>query len=363
MARIRSRVVETESVNQRMLRRGAVKRQHIAPWAVGHNELAPGVVGDTHLHPTAIDRIREIAQGAPGSGEIVSVRSTDVAVPVGGALVDWAVLLGDREGFELLTLPADGVVASATGYYRATIALEWSDWFGGAVWVTVDEAQRFPPGVAPTWSADVDSYARLFEGSGEVLVEAGQRLGVFVDHGDTIAAHTLARVVAQFSLVETVGGAREPVVERVWNVRRQGDTGHTWSGKPAGWTDPDAWWVWKYALGDEDGPVSSEAVGGTMSAAAILNLTAATAVTIEATADNEFTLLLNGAQILVGNDLNTRYTASLTLPPGANRFDVAATNTDTEFSGPNPAGWLFSMKRDVDSVVILRSHEDDWFLA
>ncbi len=47
MPRYRSRQIETESVNPRLLRRGAVTRQHISRWAVGHDELAPGVDGTT----------------------------------------------------------------------------------------------------------------------------------------------------------------------------------------------------------------------------------------------------------------------------------------------------------------------------
>lgn len=75
MARVRSRTIETETVNPRLLGRGSVKRQHIGQWAVGRDELAPGVVGDTHLHPEAIERIRELAGelDAAGSGRYVRV--------------------------------------------------------------------------------------------------------------------------------------------------------------------------------------------------------------------------------------------------------------------------------------------------
>lgn len=66
MARIRSREVESGSVNARMLRDDAVTRRSIKRWAVGYDEIQPGVVADRHLHGSTLEAIRQIVVGSAG---------------------------------------------------------------------------------------------------------------------------------------------------------------------------------------------------------------------------------------------------------------------------------------------------------
>ena len=143
MARVRSRVVETESVNQRMLRRGAVKRQHLSRWAVGRDELAPGVVGDTHLHPSTLERIRDVSAGA-GVGQILVVSATNQSFASGGAYVTSDAIVY-QHGFDAVTAPGDSIMWPVDAVGEIQVEFAWDTYQGGGtIEIEVD-------GVVPAW--------------------------------------------------------------------------------------------------------------------------------------------------------------------------------------------------------------------
>lgn len=200
MGRVRSRQVETQSVNQRMLRRGAVKRQHVSRWAIGSTELAPGVVGGTHLHPTAIERIREEAAGSSGHGVTIAL-SAEAAqtIPAGGIALELTdVTVGPRRaGFDSVSVPTTSIAVDSDCVASVLVRFRWDDWRAGGVVrlmrgaVVVDEA---PPSWGPRFSGVLHAGA----------VEAGEELSVVVDHGDA-SGHD----VVEASVVVRVEGASQ----------------------------------------------------------------------------------------------------------------------------------------------------------
>lgn len=127
MARYRSREAETEDVNPRRLRRGAVKRQHLSRWSVGHDELAPGVVGPGHLQPSVIERIIE---AGTGSGQVLIVAAADQSFDDGGAYVD-ADSIVYRHGFALNTVPSDQIVWPIDAVGEIQVEFAWDTYDGG----------------------------------------------------------------------------------------------------------------------------------------------------------------------------------------------------------------------------------------
>lgn len=143
MARNRSRDAETESVNQRMLRRGAVKRQHLTRWAVGRDELAPGVVGDTHLNPSTIERIREVSS-ASGVGQLLVVSATADSISSGGDYVTADAIVYQR-GFAGVTADGDSIVWPTDAVGEIQVEFAWDTYTGGGtIEIEVD-------GVVPAW--------------------------------------------------------------------------------------------------------------------------------------------------------------------------------------------------------------------
>lgn len=205
MPRIRSRSVETESVNQRMLRRGAVKRQHLSRWAVGHDELAPGVIGgvhlgpniinETHLHPSLVGSLR---------GETITVEATFV-VPVDGAEIEWDAIAA-RRGFTDLTVPTTSLEVSTDAYYDlAEVELTWDDAWGR--FATVEA--RINGGAVRSWTGQRGSQTVPFTVPLSVR-SAGDAVSVFVDHGDTSAHTVTARATLQL-----IDGASDSVTPDV----------------------------------------------------------------------------------------------------------------------------------------------------
>lgn len=129
MPRIRSRVVETESVNQRMLRRGAVKRQHISRWAVGHSEIAPGVIGGSHLGPNIINEthLHPEVLGLAAAGRTIHLTSGSHEFDDTGQTVEFTTEVGERVGFAAPTLPATSVTIPAEGVWTPTVTVEFPD--------------------------------------------------------------------------------------------------------------------------------------------------------------------------------------------------------------------------------------------
>lgn len=202
MTRNRSRQAETESVNQRMLRRGAVKRQHIGRWAIGSTELAPGVVLDVHLGPQIINE----GNLTPGViemfrlGETITVEAT-FEVPVDGALIEWDTLIAQR-GFPAVTLPTTTLeVSKDNAYYDlAEVELSWDDdW---ARFATVEA--RVNGTAMRTWTAQRGGATVPFTVPLSVRTP-GDLVSIFLDHGDA-APHTItARATLQ--LIDGAGDA------------------------------------------------------------------------------------------------------------------------------------------------------------
>lgn len=169
MARIRSRQVETESVNQRMLRRGAVKRQHLTRWAVGHDELAPGVVGDTHLHPSTVERITEVAAGA-GVGQLLVVSATGQSFASGGDYVA-ADSIVYQHGFDEVVAAGDSIVWPVDAVGEIQVEFAWDTYDGGGtIEIEVD-------GTVPAWG---------LIGEGTSGSEGCKRRGVHIAEGAVV---------------------------------------------------------------------------------------------------------------------------------------------------------------------------------
>lgn len=139
MVRLRSRQSETESVVPRMLRRGAVKRQHISRWAVGERELAPGVVGGTHLHPSTHEVIREIVNdGSSAAGQVLTLAVTGALLASGGDYVAFDTIV-DQTGFAGVTAAGDSWTHPVAAVYVLEYEHTWDGHDrGGRIELEVD---------------------------------------------------------------------------------------------------------------------------------------------------------------------------------------------------------------------------------
>lgn len=143
MARNRSRDSETEDVNQRRLRRGAIHRQHLSRWAVGKDELAPGIVGDIHLHPTTRETIREIGSGA-GVGQLLVRSVVGQSFASGGDYVAPDATIY-QHGFDEVVSATDVVVWPVDAVGEIQVEFAWDTYEGGGtIEIEVD-------GAVPTW--------------------------------------------------------------------------------------------------------------------------------------------------------------------------------------------------------------------
>lgn len=134
MPRYRSRQIETESVNPRLLRRGAVKRQHLTRWAVGADELAPGIIGDTHINPTAI---QQIIQGAQ-AGKLLVMSASAASVDDGGDYLTFDTVVAVK-GFSPEPTAGDSWVHPVEGVYVLDYEHVWDTFDeGGTIEVEVD---------------------------------------------------------------------------------------------------------------------------------------------------------------------------------------------------------------------------------
>lgn len=169
MARHRSREAETEDVNPRRLRRGAVKRTHIGRWAVGHDELAPGVVGPGHLQPTVIETIREVGATA-GVGQILLASATAQAFASGGDYVTTDAI-EYQFGFADVVAAGDSIVWPVDAVGEVQVEFKWDTYEGGGtIEIEVD-------GAVPAWG---------LVGTGNVGSEGCKRRGVHIAEGSVV---------------------------------------------------------------------------------------------------------------------------------------------------------------------------------
>lgn len=210
MTRNRSREAETEDVNARRLRRGAVKRQHISRWAVGAEEIAPGVIGDIHLGPNIINETNlspELAGQLNNGAHIHLLLTEPQTVPVGGATVEFDLEWSThpRANFDAPTLPVAEVAVLEPGYYNAGLTLELADDMGGTVTMYRTRAGLRVPvwGTAdPGWSA---TSGTRFAGVAEAVeLREGDTVSFEYDHGDSVD-HDIDRALLALYLVDGVG--------------------------------------------------------------------------------------------------------------------------------------------------------------
>ncbi|MCF7972929.1 MAG: hypothetical protein K9N55_03855 [Phycisphaerae bacterium] len=129
-------------------------------------------------------------------------------------------------------------------------------------------------------------------------------------------------------------------------------------------------WIWL----DRGSPASAAAPGDVhfQSTWAIADVTCLTRAKIEATADNSFTLKVNGEEVLSGDNFNIIYAADMlpALRSGKNTVTVVANNASNE---PNPAGFIAAIqlsRSDGSSEIIVTdqtwnasSNGTDWSAA
>jgi len=100
-------------------------------------------------------------------------------------------------------------------------------------------------------------------------------------------------------------------------------------------------WIWL----DKGNPASSAAPGGVYfrHTWAISDVKSLAKARLEATADNAFTLKVNGKQVLSGDNFNTIYAADIlpALRQGKNTISVLANNAS---NSPNPAGFIAALR-------------------
>lgn len=170
MPRIRSRQVETESINPRMLKRGVVKRSHIDRFAVGRDQIAPGSIDvsrmapqsikEQHLHP---DLLARLGRGGAAvetltfhlPGPVVTAQSDPYRVRSGGVLTGVA---------DLDTPSTTGPIV--IGYYR-------NGTFVGSFEIPQGSTGSSSPIGATFAPADVMRAAVLDPGTGAVGLVAG----------------------------------------------------------------------------------------------------------------------------------------------------------------------------------------------
>jgi hypothetical protein len=206
MARVRSRIIETESINPRTMRRGAVKRQHLSRWAVGRDELAPGVVGDTHLDPSALERIREVAVGE-GVGQLLIVSATRQSFASGGDYVS-ADSTVYQFGFDGAT--ADAVVWPVDAAGEIQVEFAWDTYDGGG---TIEIEVN---GTVPAWGLLASgSSGRTGCKRRSVHIAEGSVVKVRVTQTSGVAQ--TADVVVEFSIPDPSAHDDNPVfLESFW---------------------------------------------------------------------------------------------------------------------------------------------------
>lgn len=212
MARVRSRVVETESVNQRMLRRGAVKRQHISRWAVGNDELAPGVVGDIHLDPSAVEVIREVSSGS-GVGQLLVLSATAVDIDDAGYVTFDSIT--HQHGFDGVTAAGDSITWPVSAVGGAIVTFAWDTFTGGGLLeLEVD-------GTVPAWGT-IAAGSVGAEGRGEIGVDIaeGSTVKLKVTHGE-VTAQT-ATVTLYLKVEDPVAEVAGGLLETAWLDSRVG---------------------------------------------------------------------------------------------------------------------------------------------
>ena len=118
-------------VNPRILKRRAIKRQHVDRWAIGHDELAPGVVGDIHVHPTLERYIREMIGGeAGGVGQLLVLTAPAASIPSGGGYVTFTSIAYQR-GFADVSAAGSSFIWPASAVGGAEVEFSWADHEGG----------------------------------------------------------------------------------------------------------------------------------------------------------------------------------------------------------------------------------------
>lgn len=132
-----------------------------------------------------------------------------------------------------------------------------------------------------------------------------------------------------------------------------------WGNKVNGWTDYNTKWIW-----------GVENVGSYWFKQSFTLSTQQT-VTINATADNTFTLYVDGKQVLSGSNWNTKYSVNLTLSAGSHEIKAYVQNTTvngiaSSFENPdgtpgNPGAFIASIT-DSNGTVLLRTDEN-WQLS
>jgi hypothetical protein len=121
--RIRSRPVETESVNPRLLRRRSVTRTAIGARAVGPDEMMPVAPSRRISSPTLI-AITQV-------GETVTVSRASQAVADTGTAVEWDTIesVPRRSGFDGLEVPTEVLTQSvAPAYYDLHLSFGWDSY-------------------------------------------------------------------------------------------------------------------------------------------------------------------------------------------------------------------------------------------
>lgn len=327
MARLRSREAETEDVNQRRLRRGAVKRTHLTRWAVGADELAPGVVGDTHLHPSTHETIREVAAAA-GVGQLLVVSATGQSFASGGAYVT-ADTIVHQHGFAGVTAAGDSImwpVDYAGGWVQVEFA--WDTYTGGGtIEIEVD-------GVVPAWGliGSGSSGQVGCKGRGVDIAE-GSVVKVKVTQASGVAK--TADVFVEFSAPDpSLTIIPEPTLEeqvaalgtRLWYrpeslLMGNGDNVSTWvdssgNGHDATWDGSATRPTYQATAVGGYGGVRFQYSGGgprcylLIPQAAYLDLTAVEAFTVVAVTDNTGPSGQDGGLFQVGNDNDAAHYSS-----------------------------------------------------
>lgn len=246
MARHRSREAETEDVNERRLRRGAVKRTHIGRWAIGVDELAPGVVGDTHLGSSAVQVIQRAAAGVT-AGMSVTLSAASQTISTGGEALELTdLVVGPRRaGFDDLTLPASAMTFPVEVVATVHVRYRWDTWrAGGTVQLLRDDVVVDESPVS--WGTRFDGV--LHAGA----VRPGEALSVVVDHGDG-SSHDVTDVVVTVKVegvpVSGVPDGEAGIYtvsfmsgENVLKLVRVTGAGSTTLAEPAFSGSPDVWY-------------------------------------------------------------------------------------------------------------------------
>lgn len=229
MTRRRSREAETEDVVPRRLKRGAVKTQHIDDWAVTGPKIRPGQIGDTHLHPTAIERIREVA--AEGTaGQMLVLTATGVSITDGAAVVFDTIL--ERHGFHSTTSPGASWLMPIEAVGLLTVELAWDTFEGGGLVELIIDGAVPPAGVVASGTSGQ-------RGRGTIPFHAPEAAAcaLRVTHGQAGAqtADVTVRVAISDPATDSAGPAPEWVQEftgDVWGLVHDGTNWWTTEGSP-----------------------------------------------------------------------------------------------------------------------------------